>query len=78
MEFLLGYLSVIPVVTRKLVDHYAEMDAHLQLRGQKLGKNDLWIAATTVSLGARLLTTDRDFDALDPLFLKRDWVSPVG
>ena len=60
-----------------LVDHYAEIDAHLQLRGHKMGKNDLWIAATTVSLGATLLTTDRDFDELDPLFLKRDWVSPV-
>ncbi len=61
-----------------IVDIYAEIDSHFQLRGRKLGKNDLWSAASTVSLGATLLTTDRDFDKLDPLFLKRDWVSPVG
>ena len=78
MEFALGYFLVMPVESTDMVDIYAEIDSHFQLRGRKLGKNDLWIAATTVSLGATLLTTDRDFDELDPLFLKRDWVSPVG
>lgn len=77
MEFALGYFLIMPVESSDIVDIYAEIDSHFQLRGRKLGKNDLWIAATTVNLDARLLTTDRDFDELDPLFLKRDWVSPV-
>lgn len=28
--------------------------------------------------GARLLTTDKDFDQLDPVFLTHDWIDPVG
>ncbi len=78
MEFALGYFLVLPVESADLVDIYAEIDSHFQIRGRKMGKNDLWIATTTVSLGATLLTTDRDFDELDPVFLKRDWVSPAG
>ena len=78
MEFALGYFRVMAVESPVIVDVYAEIDSYFQLRGRKLGKNDLWIAATTNYLDATLLTTDRDFDELDPLFLKRDWVSPVG
>ena len=32
--------------------------------------NDLWIAATTSALNATLITTDKDFDHLDGIFLK--------
>jgi predicted nucleic acid-binding protein len=32
--------------------------------GVKMGKNDLWIAATTLVVGGVLLTTDADFDHL--------------
>ena len=77
MAFALDYFDVVPVEDPALVDKYAEIDAHFQTRGRKLGKNDVWIAATAVRFDARLLTTDRDFNELDPLFLKRDWVSPV-
>ncbi len=51
---------------------------HFQRRGRKMGKNDLWIAATAIFADARLLTTDRDFDGLDPLFLNRDWIAAVA
>jgi predicted nucleic acid-binding protein len=34
--------------------------------GVKMGKNDLWIAATTQVIGGVLLTTDGDFDHLSP------------
>jgi predicted nucleic acid-binding protein len=34
--------------------------------GVKMGKNDLWIAATTLVIGGALLTTDSDFDHLLP------------
>lgn len=76
MEFCLGYFDESAISNPKIVEAYATIDAYFQVRGIKLGKNDLWIAATAVATGARLLTTDRDFDPLDPLFLSRDWVDP--
>jgi hypothetical protein len=36
-----------------------------------MGKNDVWIAAAYTS-GARLVTTDDDFDHLDPPFVTVD------
>lgn len=35
----------------------------------KMGKNDLWIAATAKVINAPLLTTDRDFDHLNGVLL---------
>lgn len=35
---------------------------------KKMGKNDIWIAATTHALEATLLSTDGHFDHLDTLF----------
>jgi tRNA(fMet)-specific endonuclease VapC len=78
MEFALGYFDEMPIESRKLVDAYSKIDAFTQSIGQSMGKNDLWIAATAVIFDARLLTTDRDFDRLDPLFLTRDWIAPVA
>jgi predicted nucleic acid-binding protein len=34
-----------------------------------MGKNDLWIAATAFVTKSTLLTTDDDFDHLDPQFI---------
>ena len=78
MEFCLGYFDEVFIDSPPLVHGYATIDAHLQSQGVSLGKNDLWIAATAVVTGARLLTTDRDFDPLDPLFLTRDWIDPTA
>lgn len=36
-----------------------------------------WIAATATATGATLLTTDKDFDHLDPALLTRNWVNPT-
>jgi tRNA(fMet)-specific endonuclease VapC len=44
--------------------------------GTPVGENDTWIAATAHVTGARVLTTDTDFDSLDPTFLARDWIDP--
>lgn len=35
----------------------------------KVGKNDLWIAATAQVTNSKLVTTDRDFDHLDGVFI---------
>ena len=77
MDFLLGYLDEIPIDGPELVDRYATIDAHTQERGQKMGKNDLWIAATAVLADATLLTTDADFDRLHPDFLTVERIAPA-
>ena len=64
-----------------IVEAYAEMDAFSQckhptmpipegLTARNMGKNDLWIAATTYILNATLITTDKDFAHLDGFFFK--------
>ena len=42
-----------------------------------MGKNDIWIAATAAVTGARLLTTDKDFDHFSGVYLERDWLDPA-
>jgi tRNA(fMet)-specific endonuclease VapC len=65
-----------------LIDAYSEIDAFSKrkikdrngdlLKGsaKKMGKNDLWIAATAYSLDIPLMTTDGDFDHLDGTLIK--------
>lgn len=77
MEFLLGYLQELPIDSRELVDTYASFDAHLQRSGQKMGKNDLWIAATSILADAVLISTDRDFERLAPTYLRLERIEPV-
>jgi tRNA(fMet)-specific endonuclease VapC len=77
MEFLLGYLQELPIHSRELVDTYASFDAHLQRSGQKMGKNDLCIAATAGLADAVLLSTDRDFERLAPTYLRLERIEPV-
>lgn len=64
-----------------LLDSYAQIDAFSKRKTKdkignlllgsagKMGKNDLWIAATAYALEAPLITTDGDFDHLNPNFL---------
>ena len=49
---------------------YAEIELSSIALGVKMGKNDLWIAATTLVIGGVLLTTDADFDHLAPTGVK--------
>jgi predicted nucleic acid-binding protein len=76
MEFYLGYLKRVTIDDPEIIGAYAVIDAHCPRIGQPLGKNDVWIAATAAVTGARLLTTDKDFDRLDLLFISRDWIDP--
>lgn len=61
-----------------VIDRYAEIDAYsqnrlpgrpLELTARNMGKNDIWIAATASVAETILITTDRDFDHLDQVFL---------
>ena len=54
-----------------ILDAYAELDDSSQRAGSKMGKNDLWIAATAKVTGVTLLTCDGDFDHLHPAQISR-------
>lgn len=48
-------------------DQYANLKRDAETQGTPLDENDLWIAATALSLGAVLVTTDSDFGRLSRL-----------
>ncbi len=48
-------------------DYYARIKATAQSKGLSLDENDLWIAATAMSLGATLVSRDTDFHRVDDL-----------
>jgi predicted nucleic acid-binding protein len=50
-------------------DSYAQVKSGQQRLGLPLDENDLWIAATTLALGAALVTRDSDFEAIPGLVL---------
>ena len=75
---LLETLLIIPMDNEEIVELDAEIDAYNQgklkdrplgPRSRNLGKNDLWIAATTCLTKAILLTTDRDFVHLESAYI---------
>lgn len=72
-RFLIADINV-----KELLIRYAEIDSFSQGRylaqpstitARNMGKNDLWIAATTSVLNATLITTDKDFDHLDNIYI---------
>jgi tRNA(fMet)-specific endonuclease VapC len=77
LEQLVAHLVVVDISRDPVLRAYAEFDATLTRAGTRMGQqNDLWIAATASATGAVILTTDRDFDALHPTFIQREWVDP--
>jgi tRNA(fMet)-specific endonuclease VapC len=73
---LLQLLVAIPLETTGVIEAYARIDAHNQRIGRPMGQNDMWIAATAHATQATLLTTDSDFDHLNPGFLTHHWINP--
>jgi predicted nucleic acid-binding protein len=72
MNFALDYFGRVPIERRDLMDTYAAIDFFSKSQGINMGKNDVWIAAAAYTSGARLVTTDDDFDHLDPPFVLVD------
>ena len=77
---LLNQFLIIPIEAKDIVDVYAEIDAFSKgklpdkplpvgMTARNVEKNDLWIAATAFVTKSTLLTTDEDFDHLDPQFI---------
>ena len=76
MHFFLHHLSRVPVDREDVFEAYAMIDAYSGSVGHSMGKNDLWIAAAANVMGATIVTTDTDFDHLQPDFLSVDWIDP--
>jgi len=77
LEELIGRFVPVPLEFPGLIRAYAEIDCFSVKSGRSMGKNDVWIAATAHVAGTPLLTTDKDFDHLDPLFLTRHYIDPA-
>ena len=86
IDTILEDILVTDINSEDLIERYAMIDAFSQgkLEGYSLkssaknmGKNDLWIAATASVLDAKLLTTDKDFEHLDSIFLDVICINPV-
>jgi tRNA(fMet)-specific endonuclease VapC len=77
LGFLLSTFDIIPIDWSGILKSYVEIDTYSVVTGKEMGKNDVWIAATARATSATLLTTDKDFDHLDPSFLSRIWIDPV-
>jgi tRNA(fMet)-specific endonuclease VapC len=80
IEHLLSRLIIIDInnADEILIKKYAEIDAYSKNKlpdtplgkSIKMGKNDLWIAATANVANAILLTTDSDFDHLAGVYIE--------
>ena len=73
MKNILDDLIIFPIRIQQIINRYAEIDAYsqnklanksLQLSARNMGKNDIWIAATTSVYDMTLLTMDKDFEHL--------------
>ena len=69
---------VADINVESIIERYAEIDAFSQgklinkssnFSARNMGKNDLWIAATSSVLEAKLLTTDNDFEHLNQEYI---------
>jgi len=79
--------AIVIEITENLVETYAQIDSFSQCKNphhrsqsfstpRNMGKNDIWIAATTALLGLKLITTDADFNHLHDVFIEVECLKP--
>jgi len=71
LDNLLDQLVWIDIHRTDILKTYGELDDVSNRGGRSMGKNDVWLAATAKVSGMKLLTTDGDFDHLNPAHLTR-------
>lgn len=76
MRELLDRLITIDINDPSIIADYAEIDHESDQKGIKMGKNDVWIAATAKTTRYQLMTMDRDFDHLSPDYLSLIFIEP--
>lgn len=85
LNIILKGFQLLDGVSMELIRNYGTIDAYSQgklknkplpvgLSSRNMGKNDLWIAATALSIQATLITTDQDFDHLNQVFIEVRYV----
>lgn len=75
ISLLLNDLAGVVPVTRAVASLYGAIKSDLAARGQLIGVNDLWIAATAVSADMTLVSGDKGFRRIRGLSLE-DWLEP--
>jgi len=91
LQEILVKLPAVDIRRTQIIERYSEIDTYSQAKNPakplptgataiKMGKNDIWIAATASVLNAKLVTIDRDFDHLnavflDVLFIDQNWTA---
>lgn len=81
LERALKEFVTVDVAGTKIVEAYRQIEflnAATPSGAVKMGKNDIWIAATAMIVQQPLITTDHDFDHLNSKLLKVFWVDPQG
>jgi tRNA(fMet)-specific endonuclease VapC len=73
LNALLDNFTWVDINDRQILAAYGEVDAWSLAHGHKMGKNDVWIAATARLTNTTVLTTDTDFDHLHPVHASRTW-----
>ncbi|MBI3269338.1 MAG: type II toxin-antitoxin system VapC family toxin [Planctomycetes bacterium] len=69
---LLRWLTIEPISV-ETARAYSRIKASAERRGQRMEENDLWIAATAISLGAVLVSADGDFERVGAPLELEDW-----
>lgn len=78
MQALLREYHVLPIEHGAIKDKYGELMGFSKAKGLSQGQNDHWIAATAFVAGARVVTTDKDFDGLySHQLVQRDYHDPL-
>lgn len=54
-------------VTREIAERYGYVKANLSRKGTPIPENDIWIAATALETGTRLVSNDAHFDSVGGL-----------
>jgi tRNA(fMet)-specific endonuclease VapC len=85
MEELLFRLAILDINVPEIIDRYVEIDCYSKgkhltrissFSAIKMGKNDLWIAATASVYECKLLTMDLDFGHLQDEFIDVVYITP--
>lgn len=79
VEKIYDKLVIVDINSQDIIDAYIDVDSFSEGKhptrthknsSRNMGKNDVWIAATTIVTESQLITSDKDFEHLDGEFFK--------
>ncbi len=76
-DFLSSPRVTILLIDQETSERYAAIRKYLRLKGTPIPTNDLWIAASAMQFGLKVLTTDRHFLKI-PQIIAEIFDSPEG